>query len=299
MGLFSNTRMAGLFKGDAPEVNNPPSKSHNFVLAIGWIFGGILTVLIPLVYRTRKMNEYTRMYNMWNWEEVQQYYEQKYAQQYGGDYQYDWEQMKGTWDINQCKWWQISCFPYYINENGEPQPAAGWFPSWYSGWALSEEEREAMLESGETSQALMFVYIWQILMFIAILVYGMMVIRQNRVVTGLIVALVVFANMSFLSMWMLADGSIITDGEYVQQTGFYGQFAVLMFITNFWYILFGIIFSFIFAMRGLAMHVEEKKRKQAQDEANTSYRPLESEPASQPLPIQKNDVDGDDYVKVV
>merc|ERR1712032_950987 len=114
---------------------------------------------------------------------------------------------------------------------------------------------------------------WQIIMFITILVYGYIVIRQNRVITGVLIALIVFANMSFLGMWMLADGSIVTDGEIVQQTGFYGQFPVLMFITNAWYVIFGIVFSCLFAIRGHQMHDDSGTQKQQNDE---SYREMEN-----------------------
>lgn len=324
-GILSNTRMGGLFKGGSPKVENPPSNEANFALQLFWIFGGILTVLIPAIYRTRKMNNYQQMYNMWNWEEAQQnyqqqqqqYYEQNYSQQYGYDgmwangYTYQWEQMRGNYDINQCKWWQFNCFPYYINENGEPEPGAGWYPAWFSGWAVTEEEREQMLEDGESSAALKFVYAWQIIMFAVILLYGMLVIRQNRVMTGLVIALVVFANMCFLSMWMLADGSIITDGEYVQQIGFYGQFAVLMFITNFWYILFSVIFACVFGLRAHRMHTKTAKAEKEQaalvagKEPTTGYTPMEEPAASSPAPAPTTSEskpatseDGD-YVKVV
>jgi len=278
-----------LYKGGSPAVTNHPSKALNNVFSFAWLACGILTVLIPLIFRTMKMNNYRNMYYMYNWEEAQQEYQEQqeqyyqqysennYAQEYGqGNYQYQWEQMQGSYDINQCKWYQLNCFPYYINEDGEPEPSAGWYPAWFSGWTQTEEEREQMMENGETSNAMIFVYIWQILMFIVIVVYGFIVIRQNRVVTGVTVALVVFANMCFLGMWMLADGSIITDGEYVQNTGFYGQFAVLMFITNAWYVIFGLIFSALFAIRGHSMHDDsETDTKQKQVEASTqSYRPL-------------------------
>jgi hypothetical protein len=134
-------------------------------------------------------------------------------------------------------------------------------------------------------------------MFAAIIIYGVIVIRQNRIVSGLIVALVVFANMSFLSMWMLADGSIITDGEYVQQTGFYGQFPVLMFITNAWYVAFGMIFTIILVLRAQAMH-EPLPPKQVQNEPITGYRPMEAQ--EQPLSKEaSNSSVGGDYVKVV
>jgi len=266
------------------------------MFALVWVFCGVLTVLIPLIFRTLKMNNYQNMYYMYNWEEAQQQYQQQqqeyyeqmyenqYMQQYGqGDYRYQWEQMQGKYDLNQCKWYQLNCFPYYINENGEPEPAAGWYPAWFSGWTKTEEEREQMMKEGETSSAMVFVYIWQIIMFITILVYGYIVIKQNRIVTGVTVALVVFANMCFLCMWMLADGSIVTDGEYVQRTGFYGQFSVLMFITNAWYIVFGIIFSAIFAIRGHRMHEEKQpsKKQKLQEDSAQSYQPLEGDSPTQ------------------
>merc|ERR1711865_11121 len=89
------------------------------------------------------------------------------------------------------------------------------------------------------------------------LAYGYKVIKENRIVSGVTIALVVFANMAFLSMWMIADGSIVTDGEHVRRWGFYGQFSVLMFITNFWYLLFGIVFTIVFVLRGRQMHNED------------------------------------------
>lgn len=302
MGILSGTRVGSMFKDRSPEITRPRSPAANFMLSAVWVIGGILTVAIPAIYRTVKMNDYQKMYYMWNWEEAQQqyqeqqqqYYENQYANQWnGGNYQ--WQQMNGNYDINQCKWWQLNCFPYYINENGEPQPEAGWYPAWFSGWTVTEEEREQMMENGESSAALKFVYAWQILMFIAILVYGVVVIRQNRIVSGLIVALVVFANMCFLSMWMLADGSIITDGEYVQQIGFYGQFPVLMFITNAWYVAFGIIFTVVLSLRGHAMH-EPVPPKQVEEP--TQYRSMEVEER----PLSNDDSQksaGDDFVKVV
>ena len=306
MGIFSNTRFGSVFHKRSPQVTNPPSGAQNFVLCLAWVLAGVLTVLVPLIYRTKKMNDYKEIYNMWNWEDAQkayeeqrnQYYENQYANQYNQG-NYNWEQMTGNYDINQCKWWQLNCFPYYINENGEPQPEAGWYPSWFSGWTISEEEREQMLENGETSPVMHFIYAWQIIMFLAILIYGFFVIRQNRIVTGLVVALVVFANMCFLSMWMLADGSIITDGEYVQQTGFYGQFSVLMFITNAWYVIFGIIFAVIFSIRGHNMHDPNATpaKESTKDGITTEYKAMDEAPSASDAQ-QENSV-GDDYVKVV
>jgi len=279
-----------------------PSKAGNCCLALVWVLCGLVTVLFPLVYRTMKMNNYDKMFMMYNWEEAQQEYqqaqdeymnnmEQYYMAQYynNGAYQVQWEQMRGNYDINQCKWWQVNCIPYYINENGEPIPQAGWYPQWFSGWTETEEQKQMRYENGETSGPMIFVYIWQILMFVIIMVYGWHVIRQNRVVTGLIIALLVFANMAFLSMWMLADNSIITDGQMVQRTGFYGQFPVLMFITNFWYFMFGLVFTIVFVLRGRKMHRDQETYNKNQQLAGASdnYKALpDDSPKANRQPVQ-------------
>jgi len=78
-------------------------------------------------------------------------------------------------------------------------------------------------------------------------------------------------------MWLLADNSIITDGDLVQRTGFYGQFSVLMFITNAWYVIFGLTFSAIFAIRGHNMHDEDNARGQDASGEAKNYRQLEGQ----------------------
>jgi hypothetical protein len=124
--------------------------------------------------------------------------------------------------------------------------------------------------------------------------------------TGLLVALVVFGNMSFLSLFMLAEGSIVTDAEYIQDIGgFYGQFSVLMFITDVWYILFCTAFAVVFGMRMYSMH--KKTQKEALEADGKDGEPLigyttmqedtkapESNTESTPATCE----DGD-YVKVV
>lgn len=211
-----------------------------------WVASGILTVAVPLVYRSLRVSDWRQLNMMYNWEEQWQQQQEQQQQQYNNygnnynNYNY-YEQMRQTFDVNNCKWWQPNCFPYYINADGEPQVDAGWYPSWYSGWSQTEEQRQENMDAGITSGPLRFVYVWQILTFAVILAYGFVVLRQNRATTGLAIACGVFANMCFLAMWWLADGSIVTDTDYVQQTGFYGQFSVLMFLTNAAYVLFGLV----------------------------------------------------------
>jgi len=276
------------YKSGSPAVTNPPSDLANTIFSILWGASGFATVVGPIVYRTLRMDKYRNMWEVYNWEEAKQNYyedfENKYMQYYGegnNEYNYQEQMQQGTYDINRCKWFQFNCFPYYINEKGEPEPTEGWYPSWFSGWTVTEEQREQMLEEGQTSPALIFTYVWQILMFIAILAYGFIVIKQNRVVSGLSVALIVFANMSFLAMWMLADGTIITDGQYIQDIGFYGQFPVLMFITNAWYVIFGIVFTALFAIRSHYMHSEKPAEKEI-EASEESYKAMDTPPTDAP-----------------
>jgi len=293
----------------------------NLFLLVVWVLLGTLTVLIPVVSRTLKMKDYNNMYYLYNWEDMNEEYQQNqqeyYEQQYGngnngynsyngqngqqngqnGNYngqngqngdqnaqdQYwqdgnsytQWEQMTGKWDLNDCRWYQISCYPYYINEDGQPEPTEGWYPGWFSGWSSSEEEREQMQENGETSMSMKFIYVWQLLMFLMLLTYGCVVVRQKRIVTGLLMALFVFTNMSFLSMWMLADGSIYVDGDYVQRRGFYGQFSVLIFMCNAWYVLFGVIFLVVFGLKARRMN------KEAEDKINSDKQMQLQQPQQQ------------------
>jgi len=256
-----------------------------------WVICGLLVCIIPSIQRSLKMRNYQKMYRMYNWEEAQEQYQQEQYQYYQdyqqnnnqgqGDYDYNnnnqYQNQMSAYDVNQCKWFQFNCFPYYIDSDGEPQPDAGWYPGWFSGWSQTEDQREQMMEDGETSGAMKFVYAWQMIMFLVILAYGFLVIRQNRIVTGVTVALVAFTNMCFLCMWLLADNSIITDGDLVQRTGFYGQFSVLMFITNAWYVIFGLTFSAIFAIRGHNMHDDAGVRGQDAGGDAKNYRQLEGQ----------------------
>lgn len=279
------------YKSGSPTATTPPSNLTNTLFSIVWGLSGLATVVGPIVYRHMRMGNYRNMWEAYNWEEVEQNYQENQEQYYQqmqqyaqGGYQSNWEQQmqQGTYDINQCKWFQFNCFPYYINENGQPEPTAGWYPSWFSGWTVSEEEREQMLEAGQTSSALIFTYVWQIIMFIVILAYGFIVIRQNRVVSGITVALVVFANMCFLALWMLADGTIITDGEYIQEVGFYGQFPVLMFMTNAWYVIFGIVFAALFHIRGHFMYCEKPVEEKEPEATGENYKALDTPPTDAP-----------------
>lgn len=249
------------------------SSDDNFVLTLAWIASGLLTVLVPLIYRTIHKNKYREIYMSYYWEEEYQLYEEQRQQnyeQYGNQYGYGGANMYEGYereyvDVNNCKWWNFNCFSFFVNKEGEPMEDQEWAPAWYSGFMTTEEEREQMQNNLEQPGSLKFVYIWQIVMFLVIGLYGLKVIRQNRNPTGLIVALLVWANFAFLTMWLMADGSIIVDGDQVKRIGFYGQVAVLIFMTNFWYFIHGLAFVLIFWIRSSCLADQEQKEKEAQD----------------------------------
>ena len=134
----------------------------------------------------------------------------------------------------------------------------------------TQEQRDEQMKFGQTSPVMRFVYVWQILTFLLILVYGFVVMRYNHPWLGFAIALGIYTNMCFLAMWWLADGSIVTETDYVQQVGFYGQLPVLMFMTNAAYVLFGIVHGGIFFWYGRDMMDEDKALEQQPEyELNT------------------------------
>ena len=273
-----------VFKGTRFEhvVNRGFSPENNFLLSAVWIISGIAIWLVPLVYRTIHKKKYEQIYMDYYWQQEYEYemeqrkanYE-KYGNNYyyGGAYQYPNGWGEQDWiDVNKCKWWQLNCFSYFVDKDGEPMPEQGWYPTWYSGWEVSEEERQLMEEGREQPGSLKFVYVWQTIMFITILWYGLLVIRQQRNPTGLIIALLVWANFAFMSMWLMADGSIVTYGDRVKRSGFYGQMSVLIFMSNFWYFMHGMAFIIIFWIRKSMQDDREAKAEKeiAQKNAEAS-----------------------------
>jgi uncharacterized membrane protein len=271
MSILKGTRLERALKRFSPRYRRllGPSPETNFILCVIWLISGLVAVLVPLIYRTIHKRKHEQVYMSYFWEKEMEYYEeqryeayQKYGNNYnyGGAYMYPENWMEREYiDVNNCKWWQLNCFSYYVNQDGEPAAQQGWYPTWYSGWATTEEEQEEREKNREQPGSLKFVYIWQIVLFTVIIGYGFAVVRENRNPTGLIIALLVWANFCFMSMWLMADGSIATDGDEVLRSGFYGQMSVLIFMANFWYFLHGVVFVIVFWIR-LAMMNEEERR---------------------------------------
>jgi uncharacterized membrane protein YciS (DUF1049 family) len=292
MKIFKGTRFGRSIQRFSARNEHDPSPECNFLLTGIWIVSGILAVLVPLIYRTIHKRKYEELYMFYYWEQEMEEYEQQRAENYemyGNNYNYQgaytYDQMYNAQpeyiDVNNCHWYNVNCFSFFVNQEGEPMADQAWYPTWYSGWTTSEEDQRQMEVNREQPGSLKFVYIWQLFMFIAIMVYGTLVIRQNRNPAGLIVALLVWANYAFCTMWMLADGSIVTDGYIVKRSGFYGQVSVLIFMANFWYFIHGLLFCIVFWIR--KMQHDKKERQIA--ETNKSIEKEESyqAPAEEPV----------------
>jgi len=286
-----------------PRTNNGlcNSPGGNMIVSIAWVVSGLLSVLVPLIYRTVHKNKYRETYMNYYWQheyEVSQEQRQQNYEQYGNNYNYGGVYMyDGTaereWvDVNNCKWYQLNCFSYYTNQEGEPMSDQGWYPSWFSGFTTTEEEREEMEANLEQPGTLKFVYVWQLILFTVICCYGMFVIRRDRNPAGLIIALLIWTNFAFLSMWLMADGSIITEGQQVYRTGFYGQISVLIFMSNFWYFLHGLAFVIVFWLRASCLAEERQRKEEDREMVEEQQRALA---AKQQQQQQTNGCDDSGY----
>eukprot|EP00536_Pseudo-nitzschia_multiseries_P012301 jgi/Psemu1/290194/fgenesh1_pg.464_\ len=256
------------------------SPGRNSLLGLAWVFSGVLTVLIPLIYRTIHKKKYRAEYLKYFWEQEYENYAQQRQEnyeQYGNSYNNYYNNNNPNYygqgeyvDVNQCRWWQLSCFSFFVNGEGEPMQDQEWMPAWYNAFSTTEEEREEMEYNLEQPGSLKFVYIWQIVLFLGLGYYGLMVIHQNRNPSGLIIALLVWSNFAFLSMWLMADGSIITEGEQVLRTGFYGQMSVLIFMSNFWYFIHGLAFVLVFWIRSSCLAEKKANEKDGKQTAQAA-----------------------------
>mmetsp|Transcript_21019 Transcript_21019/g.33829 ORF Transcript_21019/g.33829 Transcript_21019/m.33829 type:complete len:292 (-) Transcript_21019:108-983(-) len=275
------------------------SPESDCFLGTVWIISGLVAFLVPLIYRTIHKNKYEELYMEYYWEQEYEYemeqrkemYE-KYGNSYnfGGAYMYagDYNPYgeRPLIDVNNCRWWQLNCFSYYVNEDGEPVGQQGWYPNWYRNFATTEEERELMEQGRQQPGSLKFVYAWQAITFALILWYGLLVIRQHRSPTGMIIALLIWSNFAFLSMWLMADGSIVTEGQRVKRSGFYGQTSVLIFMSNFWYLMHALAFIVVFWIRKSVMDDREEQRKKEQEKSESNQKTLEKDEYQAPA-VQK------------
>ena len=105
------------------------------------------------------------------------------------------------------------------------------------------ERREGNPEEEEGSTAVLFIYIWTLVAVAGMIYLANTTGMAANKLEGLRWALVGFANYCFVTMVLLIGlRGIETEGRALEVDGFYGQTAVLLFLTCF----FGLIQAIVF-----------------------------------------------------
>lgn len=160
----------------------------------------------------------------------------------------------GEAGYNTCHWWQWGCNTYYQedgdqqqqqNNNNDDQPSTPWW------WFFADEEtRRKREESQSNNPALVFVYVWSLVLFCAILYFGHRELRNGSDLYRVVACLAVFANFSFLTMFLIGGlQGVETEGRELEEQGFYAQFSVMMFLSNFYWTLFAASFALFFTVQ--------------------------------------------------
>lgn len=203
--------------------------------------------------------------------------------QYGDGEQQDENDQNGNYSY--CSWWNFRCknrYRNYRNNNnnnsGDGQGEQDQTPWWW----LWGEEGEGRRREDEGRGALLFIYIWSLLVFAGILFYGFQVLRRGLLAThgaALMAVLIIFGNMSFLSMIFLGglEGGVGTEGRELEEEGFYGQIPVLMFLTNLFWTIFCTVY--VFLLRHQIRHANVTKLEYGtENEQSTDYQLTHDEP---------------------
>lgn len=168
-------------------------KPASIALQAGWFGGAAASVFLPLL-----VFWVSRVQNGYHSQEYQNY--QNYRNNRNDGYWYD--------DNNNNEG----------NNNGTP-----W---WYFGASDSEAGRE-----DEKAPAILIAgYLWSLSIFLGIVFYGYMALRSNSSTEGVMVALLMFAAYSFISLFVFGsvEGAVETDGRVIEEHGFMGQVGVLV-----------------------------------------------------------------------
>mmetsp|Transcript_20412 Transcript_20412/g.56798 ORF Transcript_20412/g.56798 Transcript_20412/m.56798 type:complete len:254 (-) Transcript_20412:1016-1777(-) len=202
-------------------------RSNRFLLV--WNLASILTFVVPLLSFTIARGNGNNNYDD---EE-----EQNGNNDYDGDDNGDQNQQQ------QSHWWQFwkSSTTYDEDEDQRSNSQDSGSPWW---WVWSSEEGEPEEEGQGT---LLFVYLWTLLLLGAITFFGNNVITngERNQQKDLVWVLLGYLNTGFLSSVLVAGlGVVEVGGREVEETGWYGQTSVLVFLTS----MMGVIHSAIFLL---------------------------------------------------
>lgn len=236
-----------------------------------WVVAGLLAILIPLRQWNNNKMEYYALYGYAvEYEQAQRDYEDAQNGDDDGnnnnnqndeDYEY-W------YYYPQCSWWNFACrkrqFYYAQNNNNDSGDDDIQVPNWYLFiGGTTEEQRKDDEENGDTGTTgvLKLAYAWTLIMFLAIMVYGAFALSKGHDARGLILTLFIFAQFALMTLLLMGQGVIQTDGREMEDSvyGWYGQTSVLMVYQNFWMILYSLLFGVALTVRLLWQRRQQQK----------------------------------------
>lgn len=112
---------------------------------------------------------------------------------------------------------------YNNNYQNDEQSGTPW---WYVGGSNGEKGRQ----DEAAPPVLIAAYLWSLSIFLGIVFYGYMALKNNTNTEGIMVALVMFAVYSLLSLFVFGsvEGAVETEGRVVEEHGFMGQLGVMV-----------------------------------------------------------------------
>lgn len=234
------------------QVQNQPTPSNNDgnnPWVIVWILAGLLTMFIPRIIWSVKKSYYFNAYGSAiyaedYYEEQKRYYENNNNGNYYGNYNQNAYTTCNWYNWLACRKKQYYFATYEERANGEMVPD---IPNWYlffggetedmTKWIaeMNGEEENDFKEVGNES-GFNFVYGLTIWMFIAMLVYGVIVIGKRKPVSSLLIVLGFSFSMALSNAIMSVQGAISSENEALENSyyGWYGQLAVLLAYTDIW-----------------------------------------------------------------
>lgn len=201
-------------------------KSDTFLLV--WNVASIVTFILPLLsFSVARLTSEG---------DEDQNNENQYQSNYDNPDYYD---EYGVY-IGPTHWWQFWKKNNNNGQDGDEDRDENFGAPWWYIWG----EREGRDPEEEGQGAVLFVYLWTIMLFATLFYVGNSTRMAVSSLQTLRWILFGFANYCFVTIILLIgiEGAVETEGREIEETGFYGQRSVLLMVTC----IFGFAQSLVF-----------------------------------------------------